>query len=224
MLELTDVRKAYPAPDGTSQAVLDVEQLSLARGEEVALAGASGSGKTTLLNVIAGILKPDAGSVRIQGTELTRLGEAERDHFRACHIGYVFQSFHLLDGYTALENVLLGMMFGAGSEPDYAQHLLERLDLKERLDYRPSQLSVGQRQRVALARALANRPDLVLADEPTGNLDPGSARTALALLRETCTEIGAGLLLVSHDADVLSVFERSLDLSDLNRAAGATRS
>jgi len=221
LLELRDVKKGYRAPDGDFQQVLDVPAFDLEARAEVALAGSSGSGKTTLLNVIAGLLRPDTGSVRFDGVEVSALGEAARDAWRARNVGYVFQSFHLLGGYTALENVVLGMTFGPGADRKFARELLERLELGHRLNHRPSQLSIGQQQRVALARALANRPRLVLADEPTGNLDPRHALEALGLLRGLCTEVGAALLVVSHDTRVLGSFERRLDLAELNRAAQA---
>src|SRR5205085_1632678 len=153
--------------------------------------------KTTFLNLIAGILAADSGSVAVDGLEMTKLSEAERDAARAERIGYIFQTFNLLPGYTALENVLLGMMFGPGPDHARAQSLLERVGLKERMTYRPKQLSVGQQQRVAVARALASKPRLVLADEPTGNLDRKHAFEALDLIRAACKENGAALLLVS---------------------------
>jgi len=219
LLELTDVRKSYRTPDGGLQTVLDVPAFALEAGEQVALSGSSGSGKTTLLHIVAGILRPDSGRVVLDGTDVAALGEARRDAFRAAHVGYVFQTFNLLEGYSALENVLLGMMFGAGVERGFARELLERLGLADRLGHRPSQLSSGQQQRVALARALAGRPRLVLADEPTGNLDPTQGAEALELIRRSCEEQGAALLLVSHDPAVLGTFERREELARLNRAA-----
>jgi ABC-type lipoprotein export system ATPase subunit len=219
LLEIRDLKKSYRAPDGQVQPVLDIPAFELQPGEQVALAGRSGSGKTTLLHAIAGLLRPDSGVVRLEGTDLGSLSEARRDALRAGTLGYVFQVFHLLQGYTALDNVVLGMAFGPGPDRAFARELLGRLGLGDRLDHKPRQLSVGQQQRVALARALANRPRLVLADEPTGNLDPERAREALDLLRGMCREQGAALLLVSHDRAVLEGFERSLDLASLNRAA-----
>jgi ABC-type lipoprotein export system ATPase subunit len=219
LLEIRDLKKSYRAPDGQVQPVLDIPAFELQPGEQVALAGRSGSGKTTLLHAIAGLLRPDSGVVRLEGTDLGSLSEARRDALRAGTLGYVFQVFHLLQGYTALDNVVLGMAFGPGPDRAFARELLGRLGLGDRLDHKPRQLSVGQQQRVALARALANRPRLVLADEPTGNLDPERAREALDLLRRMCREQGAALLLVSHDRAVLEGFERSLDLASLNRAA-----
>ncbi len=220
-LEIEGLRKGWTTPDGGREEVVDVERFALGAGEQVALRGESGSGKTTLLHMIAGILRPDAGRVRIGGVEMTALDEAGRDRLRAETIGYVFQTFQLLGGYTALENVELGMLFGAGVDPGRARELLRRVGLAERLHHRPGALSVGQQQRVALARALANRPRLVLADEPTGNLDRSRAQSALELVREICREHGAALLLVSHDPLVLGSFERVVELASINRAAAA---
>jgi ABC-type lipoprotein export system ATPase subunit len=224
LLEIRDLRKDYTSPEGERQRVLDLPAFSLAAGEQVAIAGTSGSGKTTFLNILAGILPADSGSVRFGKVEVTALSEAARDRYRARELGYVFQSFHLLGGYSALENVVLGSSFGSGGDPAQARDLLTRLGLAERLHHRPHQLSIGQQQRVALARALVGKPRLVLADEPTGNLDPRHALEALALLRELCTEQGAALLLVSHDPRVLDAFERREDFAALNRASSAAES
>lgn len=221
LLEIRDLTKRYASPEGEVQTVLDVPHFALEAGQHMALAGRSGSGKTTFLNTIAGILAPDTGSVVFEGTDLTELGEGGRDRWRAQNLGYVFQTFNLLQGYTALENVLLGMMFGPGSDRAWAQELLTRLGLADRMQHRPGQLSIGQQQRVALARALANRPRLVLADEPTGNLDPSHAKEALGLMRDLAREQNASLLVVSHDATVLADFEDRLDLSEINRASRA---
>ncbi|MDJ0852284.1 MAG: ABC transporter ATP-binding protein, partial [Myxococcota bacterium] len=197
---------------------IDLPALSLAGREQVALHGRSGCGKTTLLHLIAGILRPDAGRILVADEEITAHREADRDRLRGKLVGYVFQSFNLLAAYSALENVLLAMHFGADEDEDRARHLLERVGLADRMHYRPAQLSLGQRQRVAVARALANRPALVLADEPTGNLDPANAASALTLLRETAGEMGAALLLVSHDQEILRAFERCEDFDALARA------
>lgn len=151
--------------------------------------------------------------------DVVTLSESGRDRFRAQQLGYVFQSFHLLPGYTALENVILGMTFGPGPDPKFARELLGELGLDDRMDYRPSQLSIGQQQRVALARALANRPRLVLADEPTGSLDRKTAEDALAMVRRLCETHEAALLLVSHDPAVLDQFERAIPLEEINCVA-----
>ncbi len=219
MLEVEGLKKSFRAPDGEVTAVVDVASFVLAAGEQVALQGTSGSGKTTFLHLIAGILKADAGRVSIDGQEMTALPEAGRDRLRASTIGYVFQTFNLLQGYSAVENVILGMAFSGRRDPARARTLLERVGLKDRLDYKPRQLSVGQQQRVAVARALANRPRLVLADEPTGNLDRRHAADALALVREVCREANAALLLVTHDPGAAGSFERVERLEGINRAA-----
>jgi putative ABC transport system ATP-binding protein len=199
--------------------VVEVPEFSLAAGAQVALRGESGTGKTTFLHLLAGILAPDAGRITLAGREVTALGEAARDRLRAETIGYIFQTFNLLQGHTVLENVELGMAFGRGVDRAHAAALLQRVGLGDRLRHFPRQLSTGQQQRVAVARALANRPQLVLADEPTGNLDPRHGREALALIREVCRENGAALLLVSHDEAVLAQFEDVRDFARLNRAA-----
>jgi putative ABC transport system ATP-binding protein len=221
LLEIAGLAKGFRSPDGEITPIVSIDRLAVAAGEQVAIRGASGSGKTTLLNLIAGILQADRGRIVLAGQDLTALSERARDRVRATTIGYVFQNFNLLQGYTALENVMLGMLFGAGVDRARARALLERVGLGHRLDYRPSQLSIGQQQRVAVARALANAPKLVLADEPTGNLDQRHAGEALALIREVCREHGAALLLVSHDPAILASFDRVEDLAVLNQVIEA---
>lgn len=224
-LVLRQLKKRYIAPDGTHVSVLDIDSFEMANGEQVALMGSSGSGKTTLLHVIAGILTPDSGDVIFDfgatgSVDIRMLSEADRDVFRGRHIGYIFQTHHLLGGFTALENVLLGMSFtGRQSDPAWARHLLEEVGLANRLHYKPAKLSVGQQQRVAVARALANRPKLVLADEPTGALDTRNAQQVLDLIRKLCSEVGASLLLVSHDPQIASQLPRTVSLTELNAAA-----
>lgn len=217
MLVVKDLVKAFRTPDGESVEIVRVERFELGNGEQRALRGSSGSGKTTFLHLIAGILAADAGSVQVGGVDMTSLSESDRDRRRARSIGYIFQTFNLLQGYTVLENVLMGMSFGVGADKARATALLKRVGLGHRLDHFPRQLSTGQQQRVAVARALANRPGLVLADEPTGNLDVKHAAEALALIREVCKESGAALLLVSHDLHVLGQFEQVSDFADINR-------
>ena len=218
LLTITDLQKAYVSPEGSQTPIIDIPHFEMEEGTQTALRGSSGAGKTTFLNLIAGILQADSGRIVVAGEEMTALSEAGRDTLRGGHIGYIFQTFNLLPGYTALENVMLGMMFGKGIDADFAQHVLELVGLGDRLKYRPSQLSVGQQQRVAVARALANRPRLVLADEPTGNLDYHHANESMALIREICRENNAGLLTVSHDAEVLGQFKKATDFAHVNRA------
>ena len=228
-LHLSHLKKDYTGPDGSVVPVIDIKSLSLEDGEQVALIGTSGSGKTTLLHLIAGIVAPDAGGITYDfgaggKVDIAQLSEAQRDVFRGSHVGYIFQTHHLLGGFTALENVLLGMSF-AGRKADraWAKRLLDDVGLTDRADYRPEKLSVGQQQRVAVARALANRPKLVLADEPTGALDPGNAQQVLGLIRNLCKEVGASLLLVTHDLEIAHQLPRILSLSEINRASMAAK-
>ncbi|RKU05600.1 ABC transporter ATP-binding protein [Candidatus Poribacteria bacterium] len=216
LLTVTNLEKAYASPEGSQSRIINVPHFEMDAGKQIALRGSSGAGKTTFLNLIAGILQADRGHIVVAGEEMTGLGESERDRLRAHYIGYIFQTFNLLAGYTALENVMLGMMFGTGIDTNFARHLLERVGLGDRMQYRPSQLSVGQQQRVAVARAIANRPRLVLADEPTGNLDYHHANEAVTLIREICHENSAALLIVSHDSEVLGQFEEAKDFAQVN--------
>jgi ABC-type lipoprotein export system ATPase subunit len=218
LLSIANLTKAYVAPDGASLPILQIDSFTIETSQSVALRGESGSGKTTFLNLIAGILRADAGEIRIDGESMTALPESERDRLRADKLGYIFQTFNLLQGFTCLENVLLGMKFGPGADRKRADELLRRVGLGDRLHYYPRQLSTGQQQRVAVARALANAPKLVLADEPTGNLDRRNATESLRLIQETCRENGAALMLVSHDPDVLGAFTNVQDFHALNRA------
>jgi ABC-type lipoprotein export system ATPase subunit len=218
LLAISALQKSFRTPDGERKLIVDVPGFTLAPDQQLALRGESGSGKTTFLHLIAGILATDSGSILINGRDIAALSEPARDRLRAETIGYIFQTFNLLQGYTCLENVVLGMAFGGIADRIRATAVLERVGLGYHLNHRPRQLSTGQQQRVAVARALANRPTLVLADEPTGNLDRKNAREALALIRETCRENGAALLLVSHDADTLAAFEDVRDFAVLNQA------
>ena len=218
LLAVSALQKSFCTPEGERKLIVDVPQFTLAAGQQLALRGESGSGKTTFLHLIAGILAPDSGSILLGERDMAALGESARDRLRAESIGYIFQTFNLLQGYSCLENVMLGMAFGVGADRERATAMLTRVGLGHRLGHYPRQLSTGQQQRVAVARALANHPKLVLADEPTGNLDHKNAGESLALIRETCRENGATLLLVSHDAGVLATFEEVQDFAVLNRA------
>lgn len=209
MLNLVAVKKSFTQPSGERLHVLDIESYQLAASEQAVLVGSSGGGKTTLLHVIAGISRPDSGQVFVDGLDITRLPEAGADRFRAEKIGYVFQTFNLMTGFTALENVLLGMTFARGrKDSKRAQDLLERVGLGHRLHHRPTMMSVGEQQRVAVARALANRPKLLLADEPTANVDPGNQQQIIDLIRQTCRDEQVSLLLVTHAMEVARQFDR----------------
>jgi len=220
MLELLDIKKSYVEPDGSDLPILDIPEFFVDQGEEVVIVGESGCGKTTLLHVISGISRPDSGKVRIDEWDTTLFTEHESDRFRAERIGYVFQTFNLLPGFTALENVLLSMRF-ASHRPDKtrALELLERVGLGHRLTHRPPMLSVGEQQRVAVARALANRPRLLLADEPTANVDSGNQQQIIDTLREACREEGVAMIMVTHSPEVAGQFDRIDRLEEINRVA-----
>ena len=220
MLQLKDLKKSFRQPDGSELPVLDIPDFRVAAGEQVVLVGQSGCGKTTLLHVIAGISRPDTGKVRIDDWDINLMPEAECDRFRAERIGYVFQTFNLLAGFTALENVLLSMRFARG-RPDKgrARQLLGRVGLSHRITHRPAQLSVGEQQRVAVARALANKPHLLLADEPTANVDAGHQQQILDLIRETCQEESVALIMVTHSSEVAGQFSRVDHLDEFNLVA-----
>jgi putative ABC transport system ATP-binding protein len=219
-----NVRKSFAMPGGETVAVLDIESFAVADGEHCALEGQSGSGKSTLLHVISGIMRPDAGRVLVDAIDLFRLDEARRDRVRADKLGLVFQQFNLLPGFTALENVLVAMTFGSG-RPDRARAtaLLGAVGLSHRLHHKPAELSIGQQQRVAVARALANRPRVVLADEPTASIDAAHQQQVIDLLRDTCAGQGVALVVVTHAPEVAEQFPRRLRLEDFNRAAAHAR-
>jgi putative ABC transport system ATP-binding protein len=224
VIELLNVRKSFAMPGGETVAVLDIEAFAVADGEHCALEGQSGSGKSTLLHVISGIMRPDAGRVLVDAIDLFRLDEARRDRVRADKLGLVFQQFNLLPGFTALENVLVAMTFGSG-RPDRARAtaLLGAVGLSHRLHHKPAELSIGQQQRVAVARALANRPRVVLADEPTASIDAAHQQQVIDLLRDTCAGQGVALVVVTHAPEVAEQFPRRLRLEDFNRAAAHAR-
>jgi putative ABC transport system ATP-binding protein len=221
-LVLKDVRKSYREPDGRALPILNIAEFALQSGEQAVLLGPSGGGKTTLLNVIAGITMPDSGSVKIDDIDLTRLHEVGRDRLRAQKIGFVFQTFNLLPAFTALENVLLGMSF-SGKKVDRrrAEELLEKVGLSHRLHHRPTKMSVGEQQRVAVARSLANRPSLLLADEPTANVDVKNQQTILDLICGACRENNVALLMVTHSLEVAGRFTRVEKLQEFNRPEAA---
>ena len=210
-LVIRDVKRYYRDPEGGRFLALDVPALDVARGEILAMRGESGSGKTTLLNVIAGILPAHEGEVLVAGESMSSASESQRDAIRARHIGYLFQTFNLLGSLSALENVELGMTFRPRQDeaiPAAARKALERVGLSDRLRHHPHQLSVGQQQRVAIARALAGHPTLVIADEPTSNLDRPRAEQCMDLLLEFAGESNAALLVVTHDEWLLERFDR----------------
>ena len=217
MLKLENIQKVFRQPNGQYLQVLEIPTFELARGEQAVLTGRSGGGKTTLLHVIAGISRATAGDVWIDGVPVSRLTEAGLDRFRAAKIGYVFQTFNLLPAFTALENVLLGMTFARDRHDRVrAEQLLDRVGLIDRIQHKPGAMSVGEQQRVAVARALANSPRLLLADEPTANIDPANQQNIIDLIRETASEEQISLLLVTHAMEVANQFDRVENLEQIN--------
>jgi ABC-type lipoprotein export system ATPase subunit len=197
--------------------VVNLSQLRLGAGEQMLLTGGSGSGKSTLLHLVAGLEDATEGAVEVAGKKIHELHGAARDRFRGRHIGMIFQTFNLLHGFSALENVMAALMFSAvppAQHRERARALLSQLGI-ERVDASPDRLSVGQQQRIAVARAVACEPELVLADEPTASLDPENAEAAMNLIQTTCRERGAALLCVSHDRHLVERFERRQALESL---------
>ena len=221
MIRLRDVHKGYTVGDRRVDACA-VDHLEIARGEQVALIGRSGSGKTTLLHILAGILRPDRGEVEIVGARLDAMNEAARDRHRGRHIGMVYQTFNLLQPFTALENVLLGALFGRGAGGDAkarAEALLAKVGLGDRMHHRPKELSVGQVQRVAICRALVNDPELILMDEPLGNQDRATGVQVLDLLLQLARDGDKTVVMVTHDPESSKRMQRTVELEALRRPA-----
>lgn len=212
----------YP---GSADWVVSIPSLELARGEQLLLTAGSGAGKSTLLQLIAGLMDPVEGEVKIDGQALHAMHGAKRDLYRGRHIGMIFQTFNLLHGFSALENVMAALMFSSIPAKEHrprAAALLTRLGI-QRQDAEPDELSVGQQQRVAVARALACDPVLVLADEPTASLDPENSAGAMDLIQNLCRERNAALLCVSHDPGMSARFEKRVSLNELSAVMGGSR-
>ncbi|NCF45033.1 MAG: ATP-binding cassette domain-containing protein [Proteobacteria bacterium] len=222
MSELTPVLTAQGVAKRFCQseaqiAVLNGVELTLSAGERVAIVGRSGSGKSTLLHVLAGLDDADAGSVTVVGETMTPASSEVRTGLRRRHMGFVYQQHHLLSEFTALENVAMPLRLNGLSQPEAEQRsaaLLTRVGLARRLHHLPSELSGGERQRVAVARALIHAPSVVLADEPTGNLDSASARELMSLMVDLSESVAVGFLVVTHDPSMLDHFDRVLTLVD----------
>lgn len=214
VLESRDVHKSFRQGPVTLD-VLQGINLAVRSGERVAIVGASGSGKTTLLQLLGGLDRPSSGRVLVGGQDIHRLGEEARGHLRNRAIGFVYQFHHLLPEFSALENVAMPLLvrrMHVGTAKARARALLERVGLGERLEHRPYQLSGGERQRAAVARALVTEPKLVLADEPTGNLDGMNAESVFTLMLELNRERGTSLVVVTHDLRLAARMERKLEI------------
>jgi putative ABC transport system ATP-binding protein len=216
LIELDGLVKHYPVAGGETVRAVDGVSLSVAPGEMLALYGPSGSGKTTLLLMVATLLRPTAGSVSIDGRDVSSLTEREASHFRLQQLGFIRQNFDLLPGVSAIDNAILKLLKSVRWRDARRQitPLLERLGLAERLSHRAETLSMGERQRVMIARALSTEPSLLLADEPTGSLDTQRSREVLDLLRELCRERGVAVVLVSHDPLAAGYADRTYALRD----------
>ncbi|KQM57610.1 ABC transporter ATP-binding protein [Agreia sp. Leaf210] len=213
LIRLTDVVRSYGSPPVLALAGVN---LTIDTGEFVAIVGASGSGKSTLLNVIGTLDRPSSGSVSIDGVDTSNLSDSELSALRSRHIGFVFQQFHLRDGVTALENVADGLLYTGTPRRDRrrrAHEALERVGLDHRLSHQPHQLSGGERQRVAIARAVAGRPPLLLADEPTGNLDSRSGESVVELLH-SLHSAGTSIVVITHDTALAARLPRRVSISD----------
>ncbi|MGD9634137.1 MAG: ABC transporter ATP-binding protein [Pirellulales bacterium] len=213
-LVVENIVMEFPTPS-TPLRVLDGVSLALSRGENVAIVGPSGSGKSTLLSILGTLEPPTSGSVRLAGQDPFDLDETALAHFRSRQIGFVFQEHHLLPQCTALENVLVPFLAdGVASHLDerHAQQLLERVGLGKRLDHRPAELSGGERQRVAIARSLVREPTLLLADEPTGNLDRTTAASITQLLLELQEEANTILVVVTHSSALAAALDQRMEL------------
>lgn len=217
-LRIQNLTHSYRNPSGDVRTVLDIPEWNIPSGKQILLRGVSGSGKTTLFNLLSGLLRPTNGMIYFDDQSLFSLNEAHRDRFRAQHVGYIFQQHYLIESLSALENVRMPMRFANTTSPKDATKratlLLEKVGLKAHLNHHPKQLSVGQRLRVSIARALANPVQLVLADEPTAALDPSHAHDMVRLIRENCEEMGATLLVASHDPSITMYFSTLADLKE----------
>jgi ABC-type lipoprotein export system ATPase subunit len=221
IVEIANLTMSYRS-GGITVPVLNIARLVLPASRAIGLSGPSGSGKSTLLNLCAGILRPTTGSVRVDGQELTGLGQKALDRFRARTIGYVFQGFNLIPALNALANVELPLRLSGAMTPTMrrarAEHLLDRVGLKDKARRKLGALSFGQMQRVGIARALAGSPKLLLADEPTASLEPGLAKSIVRLLKDVAQENDATLVVATHDPAVLAELDETLTMESFNTA------
>jgi len=216
LIEIRGVSKIYDLGHQKVYALRDME-LDIFRGEYLSIMGPSGSGKSTLFNMIGALDRPSTGTIQVAGVTLNRLSSRELAYFRGKHIGYVFQQFNLLPAYNAIDNVAMPLIFNGWEQAraeERSKQILSRVGLGERMTHRPDELSGGQQQRVAIARALANEPAIVLADEPTGNLDLHTGEEIINLLSELSRELGVTVISATHDHKMLATSDRILWIKD----------
>lgn len=216
LIKLRSVNKMFSGPNGNEVVALDAVDLDIFSGEFISVIGPSGSGKSTLLFTIGGLMQPSSGSVRLSETEMYGVSPGERAQLRQHRIGFMFQTFNLMPYLSCCENVMLPAIIAGSSREEaqtHATELLERLGLGHRLDHEPQALSVGERQRAALARSLVNKPEVLLADEPTGNLDPAMTEEIMKLLREV-NDVGQTVIMVTHDHRLALRSKRIIELSN----------
>lgn len=216
MLLIKDLTKSFVNSQKEKSNIINIDNFEINAGQQIALNGESGSGKTTFLNLISGIINADSGNIIIKDTDITKLSESKTDRFRAKNIGYIFQTFNLLQGYTALENVMIGMMFSGSPDKNISIKALDTVGLSGKINNKPSELSIGEQQRVSVARAIVNSPGLILADEPTANLDRANSKTVINLIKDICSEKNISLLTVTHDPLILEQFESVIEFSEIN--------
>lgn len=221
MIKIKNVEVKYN-DNGQEILALKLKRLILGDEKHIAFVGASGSGKTTLFNLISGMILPTNGSIEVNDVEITSLTESERDLFRANHIGYIFQDFNLFNEFTVLQNVIIPLSFSKVYSKkemnEIAQNVLEQVGMKEKMNQKVKTLSGGEKQRVAIARSIANAPDIILADEPTGNLDYKNGAKIMELLKSLAKEKKATLIVITHNNSQLDMFDEVVDIEKLNEA------
>lgn len=217
MLEIKNLKHNYKSPDNKEFNILNIDSFKLKDTEQIAMFGRSGSGKTTFINCISGLIKPTSGEIKINSQNIVELSESQRDKFRSKNTGIIFQNFNLLKGFTVLENILIGMKFSGRTDKTEAEKILERVGLENKKKFKTGKLSSGEQQRVAIARAIVNSPGLLLADEPTANLDIKNSENIINLIKQICSEKNISLLLITHDKEILERFDNKLNFEELNK-------
>ena len=221
MIKLKDIRMDY-VDNGTKIEALKLKEINIEDGKQVAFIGSSGCGKTTLFNLISGMITPTEGTVDVNDVDLTTLTEVERDLFRANHIGYIFQDFNLFPEFTVLQNVIIPMSFSKRYSKkemnELAKEILKKVGMIDKINQKVKTLSGGEKQRVAIARSIVNKPDVILADEPTGNLDYKNGAKIMELITQIAKEEKATLVVITHNNSQLDMFDEVINIEELNQA------